>query len=117
MRRMYSIKENKDFVRVYRRKHTSVDRIIVMYITMNKLTHCRLGLSVSKKIGNAVVRNKIKRQLREIFRLHMDNLKPSYDIVIVARKRSVNATYQEIEKSFLKHCRQLNIVGHKEEVT
>jgi ribonuclease P protein component len=60
-----------------------------------------LGITVSGKMGKAVVRNKLRRRLREIYRLHEEQFMPGYHLVVVARARAVTASYRELERSFL----------------
>lgn len=61
----------------------------------------RIGISAARRVGNAVVRNRIKRQFREIFRLHQHELKPAVDIVLSLRQPAGRASYQELEQRFL----------------
>ncbi|MBF4695437.1 ribonuclease P protein component [Fusibacter ferrireducens] len=93
-----SLKKPSEFSKVYKRGKSFVDKYLVMYILPNKLGYTRVGLSVSKKVGNSVRRNRVKRLIRESFRLNYlsDN---SYDIIFIARVRSNNADYFKIEKS------------------
>lgn len=114
MRREHSIKESKDFRRVYRNGKSKVDRLIVVYVLRSDKEISRVGFSVSKKVGNAVIRNKIKRRLREIFRNNVDSFKYIVDIVVVARKDAATADYQSLEKSFLGHLTNLNMFDCEE---
>jgi ribonuclease P protein component len=110
MRREYSIKDNKDFRRVYRYGKSKVDNTLVIYAAKSNKENSRVGFSVSKKVGNAVIRNKIKRRLREIFRKNVLNFNNTFDIVVVARKAAATADYKMLEKSFLKHLESLNVI-------
>ena len=92
-----SIKENSDFKRLYYRGKSSVKKRIVLYYRKNKFSYNRLGLTVSPKVGNAVKRNRIRRLLKENYRLLRD-ISNGYDIVIVARKSAAFATFDEIGK-------------------
>ena len=112
MRRKYSLKTKKDFLRLYRRGKTSVDSKLVVYVKKGEANNCRIGFSISKKIGNAVVRNRIKRQLREIFRSRKSELNNIYDLVVVVRKGSVGATYQQLDKTFFYHCKKLGLIDN-----
>jgi len=79
------LRRSGDFQRVYRQRCTVADGHLLVFGCENGLPHARLGLSVSRKVGNAVVRNRWKRRLREAFRLNQDQMPPGMDLVIVPR--------------------------------
>ncbi len=99
-----------EFQAVYQKKRSSAKGTLVMYVNGNGRTINRLGVSCSRKIGNSVVRHKITRKLREIFRLSQNLLKQGYDIVIVVRKDAAFATYREIEKDYLYLCSRHHMI-------
>ena len=74
---------------------------LVLYARKNRMNTNRVGVTVSKKLGHAVVRNRIRRRLREIYRLHEAQFLPGWDIVVVARVRAVNAPFHKLTASFL----------------
>lgn len=88
MKHTKSIKSDRDFRRLYKKGGSFVSNIIVIYYKKNNLNVSRLGITVSKKIGNAVVRNRARRIIKESYRLKEDRIKPGYDIIFVARKRA-----------------------------
>lgn len=92
------LKKSSEFSRIYKRGKSFADKYLVVYFLPNKIEETRLGISVSKKVGNAVTRNRIKRLIKEAFR-HNVNLEKNYDIIIIARVRSNTASYDRIEKS------------------
>lgn len=96
-----SLKENHVFRRLYHRGATAGNRLLVVYCLCNGTGHSRLGLTVSAKLGHAVERNRMRRRLREIYRLHEAELLPGYDIVIVARSRAMEADFAELTRAFL----------------
>jgi len=81
----FRLKTSAEFELVYRRKCSASDSLILVFVRHNELPHPRLGLSVSRKVGNAVVRNRWKRLLRESFRLTRVDLPPGVDIVVIPR--------------------------------
>ena len=70
----------------------------------------RIGFTVSAKLGHAVIRNRVRRQLREIYRLHLPEFKSGRDCVVVARSRCVNGDFRKMEASFLVACSELNLL-------
>ena len=86
---------------------------MVLYARRNREGKNRVGFTVSKKLGHAVVRNRTRRRLREIYRLNAHKFKPGYDIVVVARSRSVGASYQKLEAGFLNACGKLGLLEER----
>ena len=95
--KIVSIKENSDFKRLYYRGKSVVRKTVAVYFKKNKFYYNRLGITVSPKVGNAVLRNRIKRVIKENYRL-LEGLSLGYDIVIVSRKRAAAASFYEIKK-------------------
>lgn len=93
-----SLKKNEDFKKAYSRGKSVVTPYLVLYYRRNQEGFNRLGISVSKKVGNAVVRNRVKRLIREAFRLYPSELKKGYDLVIISRVRMNQADYKTTEK-------------------
>lgn len=96
-----SLKKNHQFQFVYKNGKYYADRYLVMYVKENGTEKNRIGISVSKKVGNSVVRHRVTRLVRESYRLHEAVFNSGLDIVIVARKRAASAEYLEIEKDLL----------------
>ncbi len=80
-----SLKKNKDFQVVYKNGTSKANRYLVMYVYENGLSENRLGISVSKKVGNSVVRHRLTRLIRESYRLHEEMFHSGWDIVVIAR--------------------------------
>ena len=99
--RMESLKKNEDFRKCYRTGRSYVDRDLVLYVCGNGLTRNSIGLSVSKKVGNSVVRHRITRLIRESYRLHEHMFNSGLDMVVVARSRAKDADYHRIEGALL----------------
>lgn len=99
MKKTISIKENKDFKRLYYRGKSVANDILVVYYRRNSYPHCRLGLTVSSKVGKAVVRNRVRRLLRESYRLMEDRVRSGMDIVIVARSKAAFSDFKTVSKA------------------
>lgn len=109
-----TLKKNYEFRRLYGKGKSAVTPYLVVYCLKNRSEYRRVGFTVSVKLGKAVVRNRVRRRLREIYRLNESKLKSGVDIVIVARGRSVGAEYAEIEEAFLQACAKLGLLGEEE---
>ena len=109
MKKTQSLKKNKDFIKVYENGKSYANRYLVMYILCNELNINRLGISVSKKVGNSVIRHRVTRLIRESYRLSEELFKDGIDIIIIARVSAKEASYQEIE-SAVKHLGKLQKV-------
>ena len=111
MGKLISLK-NREFQTVYESGVSFANRNLVMYVLPNELTDNRIGISVSKKVGNSVVRHRVKRIIRESYRLNRDNVKNGLDIVIIARKEAKEKSYQELEQSMMHLYRLHRISTH-----
>ena len=103
MKRTMTVKENYEFRRIYAKGRSGVSPYLVVYVRPNRRGRNRLGVTVSTKLGHAVVRNRVRRRLRELYRLHKAELLPGYDLIVVARVRAVDMPYTKLEKQYL-HC-------------
>ncbi|WP_139364959.1 ribonuclease P protein component [Sutcliffiella halmapala] len=112
MRKEQRIKKNKEFQHVFQGGKSMANRQFVIYALEKKeQPQFRIGLSVSKKIGNAVTRNRIKRLVRQAF-LEMKEQLPGYvDIVVIARKPTAEMTYEEVEKSLHHVIRKIPVLS------
>ena len=104
-----SLKKNYQFRRAYNRGKSAPEPCLVVYIRRNGSRDNKLGVTVSNKLGNAVVRNRVRRRLREIYRLHENSMRRGFDIVIVARGKSVGADYWRLDAEFLRACARLGL--------
>lgn len=97
------IRKNLEFRRVYRRGKSYSNALLVLYIFKNSMNidYSRVGISVSKKVGNSVVRSRVKRLISESYRLNKQNLKTGYDLVFVARSAIKDKSYSEVESSVI----------------
>ena len=115
MEYFYSLKKNRDFQMVYRQGTSYANRYLVMYVKENHLEKNRIGISVSKKVGNSVVRHRLTRLIRESYRLNEQKFRSGLDIVVVARVNAKGRSCQEIEKALLHLGRLQKILNKKKE--
>ena len=104
-----SLKLNHDFRRLY---HTSgfADGYLVLYARKNRTQENRVGITVSKKLGKAHVRNRTRRRLREVYRLNEASFRPGWDIVVVARSKAVDAEFSQLTRSYLALAKKAGIL-------
>lgn len=105
-----SLKENRVFRRLYAKGRSAVGPALVLYCRKNGRRENRFGITAGTKLGHAVVRNKVRRRLREIYRLNEDKLLPGYDIVVVARVRAVHSRYADLDRQFLRLAKKLGLL-------
>lgn len=99
-----TLKKNSDFKCIYNKKKSFANKYLIMYIDENGTDTLKLGVSVSKKVGNSIVRHRLARLIRESFRLNTSHITAGYNIVIVARAslgNAGNAGYAETEKAMI----------------
>ena len=113
MKKTVSLKENHLFRRAYNRGKSAADSRLALYVRRNGRRNSRLGLTVSTKVGHAVVRNRVRRRIRELYRIHEADLLPGYDIVIVARTRAIYGRYSELKRSFVQQMKKLGLAAPK----
>ena len=108
-----SLKKNRDFQNVYRKGKSYANKYLVMYVLKNETEENRIGISVSKKVGNSVIRHHVTRLIRESYRLHEDMFNSGLDIVVIARSTAREVGYHEIESAIL-HLGGLHKIIHQE---
>ena len=101
LRKSFRVKKEKDFNAIFKEGESVANRRFVIYRLANSQEHFRVGLSVSKKLGNAVMRNQIKRRIRHILIDHRNELVDNIDFIVIARKGVENLEYAELEKNLL----------------
>jgi len=102
-----SLKKNRDFKEVYGKGKSFANKNLIMYVLENELKRNRVGISVSKKVGNSVVRHRVTRLIRESYRISEDYYKCGYDIVIIGRVATKEISFNEV-KSALLHLKELH---------
>lgn len=105
-----SLKKYHDFQKVYRSGKSYGNKYLVMYIMENQLNCNRLGISVSKKVGNSVVRHRLTRLIRESYRLKEEMFQCGYDIIVIARVGAKEKSYFDIESALIHLGRLHNII-------
>ena len=104
-----SLKLNHIFRRLYRTP-AHADPYLVLYARKNRSKQNRLGITVSKKLGHAVVRNRTRRRIREVYRLNEEKFQPGWDIVVVARTRAVEASFDRLTESYLRLAKKAGVL-------
>ena len=108
-----SLKLNHIFQRLYHTKGVA-DGYLVLYARKNRTDSNRVGITVSKKLGKAVVRNRVRRRLREVYRLHESRFLPGWDIVVVARGRAVDASFSDLTRAYLSLAKKSGILREEQ---
>jgi ribonuclease P protein component len=110
-----TVKENYEFRRIYRKGKSVVAPAMVLYCQKNRQGRTRLGVTVSTKLGKAVVRNRVRRRLREIWRLNKEAMVPGWDIILVARVRAVDMPYQKLDKMYRRLLHEAGLLKEEAE--
>ena len=110
-----SLKENHLFRRLYSKGKSAVTPTLAVYVRPNHHRRSRLGVTVGTKVGKAVKRNRVRRRIREAYRIHEERMLPGFDMVVVARVRAAGSDHHQLEKSFLRLADKLDLL--KKEVS
>ena len=113
MNKRYSLKRNKDFRYVYNRGKSVACHLMVLIYAPNRDRRLRVGFSVGKKVGNAVARNRVKRRMREIFRMNMDAVPAGYNYILIARAPIIDAKYLDIDHHFKRLLAKTGLRKHE----
>lgn len=115
MQKESRLTSRKDYQEVYRHGRSVANKYLVVYFLDRKTTGVRVGVSVSRKIGSAVVRNRIKRLLKEIFRKNKEAIKQGYDVVFIARQPIKEKSFHDTEKAFLDVLQKAGLIEKVDE--
>lgn len=111
MQRELRLTRKEDFNKVYRYGTSFANHQFVVYrLQQSSVAQIRVGISVSKKVGNAVIRNRMRRLIKEIIRHQVMSIKPHYDLVFIVRKPSIEMEYDQLEKSLLHVLRKASLI-------
>ena len=110
MKHTVALKQNHEFRRLYSKGRSAVSPYFVLYCRPNRRSYSRLGITTGVKLGNAVKRNRARRRLREVYRLNSGRLRQGYDMILVARGRTLTASWKELNDTFLRLCRKLELL-------
>ena len=105
-----ALKLNHVFRKLYAKGDSAVGSFVVVYCRHNGLAENRLGITTGTKLGHAVQRNRARRRLREAYRLNEPRFKRGFDIVLVARAKSIEGDFDELQRSFLRQCKKLRLL-------
>lgn len=115
MEHTVTLKQNHEFRRLYAKGKSAVAPSMAIYCRKNRYGVNRIGFTTGTKLGKAVVRNRIRRRLREVYRTNESRLRPGFDIVVVARVRAGSSRYRELERQFLQTADKLGLLAPKGE--
>ncbi len=110
-----SLKKKQDFQQVYKKGTSAANRYLVMVVLPNGSKENRLGISVSKKVGNSVVRHRITRLIRESYRLNEEKFIPGYDIIVSARPIANGIDFHTVQKGLLHLANKVKILEERRE--
>ncbi|MFB9753991.1 ribonuclease P protein component [Paenibacillus hodogayensis] len=114
MQKELRLTRREDFNKVYRYGKSSANMQVVVYCLPNpRIERFRMGVSVSKKLGSAVIRNRIRRLMKEIVRLNEAKIRSHYDFIVIARKPVVDMEYGQLEKSMLHALKRAQLLNEK----
>lgn len=107
MDKKYRLRNNREFQIVYSKGRNFWNRNLILYKKKNELEETRLGITITKKFGNAVTRNRVRRRISEIYRLNLYRIKEGYDLVIIPKKNVIDLPYEDL-KSALEHIMRIS---------
>ena len=110
MSEIITLKDNRDFRRIYNRGKSFASPLLVTYVLRNRRGEVRIGITTGKKIGKAVMRNRSRRIIREAFRCLADDIKPGYDLVFVARGKTPFVKSYDILRAMKKELKEAGVL-------
>ena len=113
LKRINRLKKRYQFNYVYKSGEHFSGEHMVLYVASSKTKNIKVGLAVTKKVGHAVVRNKVRRRLREIIKTQVPNLKQNNNIIVVARDNITEASFEKLSNEFLKLLKKANLINEE----
>lgn len=110
MLKNYVLRRKKDFTSIYNRGKSSASKYVVIFYRKNNLEYNRIAFLASKKVGKSVKRNKARRLMKEIYRIHKDRIKTGYDIIFIARKNMEQANFVELENTTERLLKRIKLI-------
>jgi ribonuclease P protein component len=114
VKRLYRVRENERFQEIRRQGRSYSNHLLVLCALPNELPYSRFGFSVSRRIGKAVVRNRVKRRLREAVRLRMGQVRPGWDLIFIARNPIRDADFRKIDAACARLLRRASLLSDTE---
>ena len=114
MKRRFSVRDDQRFRDIRQRGRAYTSDLLVLCALPNELPYSRFGFAVNSRIGNAVVRNRIKRRLREVMRLRMQRIRPGWDIICIARRPIRSADYLQMEAACARLLRRAHLLAEED---
>lgn len=104
------LKKNYEFMRIFKKGRFQAGKFMTLYVLENRFGSNRLGITASRKVGNSVKRNRLKRLIRENYRLIEDNIESGFDIIFVARESNIMPEFDDIRKEMKYLLKRLNLL-------
>ncbi len=110
MEKKFRLRKNMEFRKVYSHGKNYWNRNLTLYVKKNNIDETRVGYTITKKIGNSVVRNKLRRRMKEIYRLNFHRIETGYDLVFVPKRNIVNLSYEKLDSSMIHIMRKAGVL-------
>ncbi|MGV8153686.1 MAG: ribonuclease P protein component [Alkaliphilus sp.] len=110
MNKVNNIRKNKEYREVYKHGKSMANRLLIIYFKKNNSEENRIGFTVSKKVGKSVVRNRVRRLLKESYRLNFEKIEKGYDIVFIARKNVKESPFKEVKSAMMHLLRKKKLL-------
>jgi ribonuclease P protein component len=110
LEKQYRLKKNKEYNYIYRKGESVYSKVLTVYFVKTKIKPFKVGFSISSKIGNSVIRHKVKRRLTHLFKEFLDKVNPNFNYVFVARQGIENLSHEELFNEMKKVLKKGNVL-------